>query len=401
MFLKQPIVGELWADHLERAVSLVGEKENFLFCGDIDPDSVGSMVSLALFLRLMDKQAAVILPNGLNENLSYLTSILNHNSIRILNTEHEIRDLRNSIEVVIVCDTANAKLIPFFTTLQEEFVQKNVQVIEVDHHFGADSEAVTAGGIKLFREANATTEIIGELLQNLAKKFPETTDPFSQRNILIGLITGLLGDTAGGKAAPFKKDFDCWMKKLEGRLAENTRWRKTKNGRSGDSKNSKFETPEQIREYLDCLTVQQEEYLAILMNGIDRQGGLGFLNLMNSVYKEIEDICKPNDSGWFTDILGFLLNHVPEETGKVGVVCYNGKNAEGEDCIFIKLRRSTGYDGFDLRRVEDPIKRAFDGYYMGGGGHSGAASFRVTSHDEKEFFLRFQPVADFIKSSIK
>ena len=401
MFLKQPIVGELWADHLERAVSLVGEKENFLFCGDIDPDSVGSMVSLALFLRLMDKQAAVILPNGLNENLSYLTSILNHNSIRILNTEHEIRDLRNSIEVVIVCDTANAKLIPFFTTLQEEFVQKNVQVIEVDHHFGADSEAVTEGGIKLFREANATTEIIGELLQNLAKKFPETTDPFSQRNILIGLITGLLGDTAGGKAAPFKKDFDCWMKKLEGRLAENTRWRKTKNGRSGDSKNSKFETPEQIREYLDCLTVQQEEYLAVLMNGIVRQGGLGFLNLMNSVYKEIEDICKPNDSGWFTDILGFLLNHVPEETGKVGVVCYNGKNAEGEDCIFIKLRRSTGYDGFDLRRVEDPIKRAFDGYYMGGGGHSGAASFRVTSHDEKEFFLRFQPVADFIKSSIK
>ena len=401
MFLKQPIVGELWADHLERAVSLIGEKENFLFCGDIDPDSVGSMVSLALFLRLMDKQAAVILPNGLNENLSYLTSILNHNSIRILNTEHEIRDLRNSIEVVIVCDTANAKLIPFFTTLQEEFVQKNVQVIEVDHHFGADSKAVTEGGIKLFREANATTEIIGELLQSLAKKFPETTDPFSQRNILIGLITGLLGDTAGGKAAPFKKDFDCWMKKLEGRLAENTRWRKTKNGRSGDSKNSKFETPEQIREYLDCLTVQQEEYLAVLMNGIDRQGGLGFLNLMNSAYKEIENICKPNDSGWFTDILGFLLNHVPEETGKVGVVCYNGKNAEGEDCIFIKLRRSTGYDGFDLRRVEDPIKRAFDGYYMGGGGHSGAASFRVASHDEKEFFLRFQPVADFIKSSIK
>ena len=33
--------------------------------------------------------------------------------------------------------------------------------------------------------------------------------------------------------------------------------------------------------------------------------------------------------------------------------------------------------------------------------HSGAASFRVASHDEKEFFLRFKPVADFIKSSIK
>ncbi len=398
---KLPITGETWIGNLDRAASLIGEKENFLFCGDIDPDSVGSMVSLALFLRLMDKQAAVILPNGLNENLNYLTSILNHNSIRILNTEHEIRDLRNSVEVVIICDTANAKLIPFSPTLQEGFVQKSVQVIEIDHHFGADSDAVAEKGIKLFREANATTEIIGELLQTLARKFPETTDPFSQRNILIGLITGLLGDTAGGKVIAFKQDFDYWMKQLGGRLTENTRWRKTKNGRPGDSKSSKFETPDKIREYLDCLTVQQEEYLAVLMKGIDRQDGLGFLNLMNSAYKEIENICKPNDSDWFADILGFLLNHVPEETGKVGVVCYNGKNAEGKDCVFIKLRRSTEYDGFDLRQVEDPIKRAFEGYYMGGGGHPGAASFRVASHDEKEFFLRFQPVADFIKSHIK
>jgi len=38
---------------------------------------------------------------------------------------------------------------------------------------------------------------------------------------------------------------------------------------------------------------------------------------------------------------------------------------------------------------------------MGGGGHSGAASFRVASHNEKDFFLRFQPVADFIRSSVK
>ena len=75
---KHPIVGETWVDSIDLAVSLIGKKK---ICGDIDPDSVGSMVSLALFLRLMDKQAPVILPNGLNENLSYLISILNHNSI--------------------------------------------------------------------------------------------------------------------------------------------------------------------------------------------------------------------------------------------------------------------------------------------------------------------------------
>jgi nanoRNase/pAp phosphatase (c-di-AMP/oligoRNAs hydrolase) len=398
---KQPTLGEVWVSNLDRAVSLIGEKENFLFCGDIDPDSVGSMVSLALFLRLMDKQAAVIFPNGLNDNLNYLTNILKHNSIQILKTKNEVKNLRGKVDTVIICDTANAKLVPLSSVLFEEFFKKNVRVIEIDHHFGADSESVTEDGIKLFREANATTEIIGELLQGLARKFPETTDPFGQRNILIGLITGLLGDTAGGKAIPFKRDFDYWMNKLGKGLAENTRWRKAKDGRPGDGKNSKFETPEKIREYLDRLSIEQEAYLSVLIDRVDKEDDLAFLNLMSTACNEVEKICKPSDTGWFSDILGLLLNHVPEETGKIGIVFYHGKNAEGKDCIFIKLRRSTGYDGFDLRRVEGLIKRAFGGNYMGGGGHSGAASFRVTSRDEKDFFLKFKPVADFIKSNIK
>jgi len=398
---KQPTLGEAWVRNLDRAVSLIGEKENFLFCGDIDPDSVGSMVSLALFLRLMDKQAAVIFPNGLNENLNYLINILKHNSIEILRTKNEIKYLKNKVDTVIICDTANAKLVPLSSILFEEFFEKNVQVIEIDHHFGADSEAVTEGGVKLFREANATTEIIGELLQSLARKFPETADPFGQRNILIGLITGLLGDTAGGKAIPFEKDFDYWMNKLGKGLTENTRWRKAKGGRPGDGKNSKFETPEKIREYLDRLSNEQEAYLSILMDRIDKQDGLAFLNLMSTAYKDVEKVCRPSGPGWFTDILGLLLNHIPEETGKIGLVCYQGENAEGKGCVFIKLRRSAGYDGFDLRQMEDPIKKAFKGNYMGGGGHSGAASFRVISYDEKDFFLKFKSVTDFIKSKIK
>ena len=137
------------------------------------------------------------------------------------------------------------------------------------------------------------------------------------------------------------------------------------------------------------------------MSRIEKKDGLGLLNLTSSVFKEVENICKPNGSEWFLDILGFLLNHIPEEAGKIGVICYNGKSAEGKDCIFIKIRRSTKFNGVDLRKVEEPIKRAYDGYYMGGGGHPGAASFRVAPHDEKDFFLRFKSVTDFIQSIMK
>lgn len=58
--------------------------------------------------------------------------------------------------------------------------------------------------------------------------------------------------------------------------------------------------------------------------------GLGFLNLMSAAYKKIENICKPSDPDWFTAILRFLLNHVPEETRKVGMVCYKVKTLQGK-----------------------------------------------------------------------
>ncbi len=401
MSQKHPIEGEAWAKNIDRVVALIGEKENFLFCGDIDPDSVGSMMSLALFLRLMDKQASIVLENGLNENLDYLINILEYNSIRILKTEDEIESAGKSVDAIVICDTANAKLVPFYSVLSDKFFTRNFPVIEIDHHFGADSEDLTEEGIKLFRKANATTEIIGELLQKLMKQFPETTDPFNQRNILIGLITGLLGDTVGGKVVPLREDFDYWMKELGGRLAKNTRWRGAKEGRPADNKDTKFSNPENIGEYLDRLSDEQEDCLTALTNRIDSNNGLGFLNLMESTYKEVETVCQPYNSDWFADILRFLLNRVPEEAGKIGVIFYNGKNAEGKDCIFVKLRRAVDYDGFDLRQVEGQLKGAFDGFYMGGGGHPGAVSFRLVPQQEETFLSQFHPVANFIKSNMK
>ena len=174
-----------------------------------------------------------------------------------------------------------------------------------------------------------------------------------------------------------------------------------KNDRPGDNQGSKFENPENIREYLDHLSSEQEEYLAILSNKIDNQNGLGFLNLMNINYREIKDICPPYSSDQFKDIVEFLLNRVPEEAGKVGVICYNGKNAEGKNCIFIKLRRAIDYDAFDLRLVEGPIKSSFGSYYMGGGGHPSAVSFRVFPCTKDQFISKFEPVIGIIKGNMQ
>ena len=401
MTQKHPISGDVWAGNIKRTVELIEEKENFLFCGDIDPDSVGSMMSLALYMRLMDKQASLVIAHALGENLDYLTEILDYNAIRILKTEADIEKVRKNVDVLIICDTANTKLVPFYSKLSETYLKAGLPVVEIDHHFGADSEEVTRDGIKLFRQANATTEIIGELLQSLMERNPETPNPFKQRNILIGLITGLLSDTVGGKVVPLQEDFDYWMKKLGNQLTKHTRWREAKEGRSGDDPELKFDNPAKIRDYLSRLSKEQEVCLSALTSRVDVDSGLGILNVLNSTYDDVKDFCQPYATDWFADILGFLINRVPEKAGKVGVVCFHGKNAEGKDCIFIKLRRAVDYDGFDLRQVEEHIKEAYDGFYMGGGGHPGAVSFRVTPHEEGKFFTQLEPVMAFIRSHMK
>jgi len=118
----------------------------------------------------------------------------------------------------------------------------------------ADSEELTDYGIKLFRNANANTEIIGDVLETLHGKNPQGPNPFSQRNIILGLITGMLGDTVGGKVIHYKEDYDLWMEKLGDRLKEITRWRGTDDKRGEDCQTSKFGDPKQILDYLKVVT---------------------------------------------------------------------------------------------------------------------------------------------------
>ena len=97
----------------------------------------------------------------------------------------------------------------------------------------------------------------------------------------------------------------------------------------------------------------------------------------------------------------FLVNTVPEKSQHTGIVIFEGKNAGGEDCIFIKIRRAVDFSGVDLRTGEDKIKELFGDLYMGGGGHDGAVSFRVHRLEEKELLARLENVFDFFNTAIE
>ena len=53
---KKPIDGKTWQANINQAIDLINSSSSFLFSGDIDPDSVGSMLSLSLYLNQLDKE---------------------------------------------------------------------------------------------------------------------------------------------------------------------------------------------------------------------------------------------------------------------------------------------------------------------------------------------------------
>ena len=397
---KKPLDGNIWRDNLRDALDVIESSESFLFSGDIDPDSVGSMLSLSLYLKQLDKKVFLILPEYLGENLDFFEKIIEYNSIKILRNKEQILAVKDEIETIIFCDTANTKLVPHYSFIAENILSRKPKVIEIDHHFGADSEELTDYGIKLFRKANANTEIIGKILLTYHGKYHEGPNPFDQRNIILGLITGMLGDTVGGKVIPYKEDYDYWMNLLEERLKNITRWRASDEERNTDHKNSKFGDQKQILEYLNRLTDEQEVCFNLLNSRVELKGQIGFLNLFHSTQIEVKDTCKPFDSDWFADILNFILNSVPEKTGCAGMVVFDGQNTEGEECFFIKLRRAVKFSGIDLRTAEGKLKELFGDLYMGGGGHAGAASFRIHTMNEKEFLEKIEIVFEFFNQGL-
>ncbi len=399
---KKPINGPTWDTNLSHAIDLINSSDCFLFSGDIDPDSVGSMLSLSLYLNQLDKKVFIVIPEPLGDNLDFFEKIIQYNSIGLLRNPKEIAAVKDEIEAVIFCDTANTKLVPFYSCISEDILSKKPNVIEIDHHFGADSEELTEYGTKLFRNANANTEIIGDILETLYNENPERPNPFSQRNIILGLITGMLCDTVGGKVIHYKEDYDRWMEKLGEQLKIITRWRDSAdNKRAEDCKASKFGDPKQILDYLNKLTEYQESCLNLLNSSIEIKGNTGVLNLLPSTYEEVHGTCQPFESDWFVDIMGLLLNSVPEKSGHAGVVIFEGQNAEGEDCVFIKIRRAVDFSGVDLRTAEDKIKELFGDLYMGGGGHAGAVSFRIHRLEEKELLAQLENLFDFFNSAIE
>ncbi len=390
--MKVPISGERWRDNRDRALAVLREKHHFLFSAYPDADALGTMLALALYLRLLDKKATLFLPSPGQNHLQFMQEIIQYNDISVVENEAELAVLQNEVDTVVFCDTANTHLVPLFLPFQKYFLGREVSTIEIDHHFGNDSAVIAESGIHLFRPANASTEIAAELLQSMHQQHPDLPAPFEQRNIVVSLLMGLLTDTFGGRAAPIPKDYDYWNRLLGEKLQEGTPTKVEGVTENGDK--LLFRSPQEMLDHLNQLSAEQEQCVEELKTRIVRHEGIGELNLLDSSLKQLSGGGAKWGNGDFFQLWNTMANVVPEAGGQVGLFYFNGKNAEGRDCIFLKIRRAFSFDRYDLRDTESALKTAFGEHYLGGGGHAGAVSFRIHPVSDEEFLPR---VASFMK----
>ncbi|MFQ5444917.1 MAG: hypothetical protein ACE5EK_09905, partial [Nitrospinales bacterium] len=173
-------------------------------------------------------------------------------------------------------------------------------------------------------------------------------------------------------------------------------------GRPADSRKDKFGSAEQINEYLNHVPENQKLAVSAFSKNIVLDEEIAFLNLLNHHQKAVPADPTKDPAELTPEVCRLLLMIVPERSRKLGVFCYHDKDIEGKDCIFVKIRQSTDFNGTDLREVESEIRKAFPGnLYLGGGGHPGAVSFRIQNQDEDTFLSSLAPVKDFLKKSVR
>jgi nanoRNase/pAp phosphatase (c-di-AMP/oligoRNAs hydrolase) len=383
MTSKTPVTGALWKQNLSQTITLINNHQRFLFTGYVDGDALGTMLSLALYLRLLDKKVSLFLPHSLGTNFNFVRDIINHNEVEVVNDAPGLRAIHGKVDTIVFCDTANAQLISHFDTISQCFLECQVPVIEIDHHFGTDSEALSLHGIRLFRKANACTEIAAEILQEVHQHHPEFPNPFIQRNILLSLLIGMVTDTAGGKVTPLKDDYSYWIQML-GENLKNGTFRASRVAQDSPP-DKKISTPEDLLAHLHQMTPEQKQCIQSLLERMECVGEIGYLNLLETTPRDWGGADPTQDLAWFNTLQECVISLVPQRAGKIGILLYRDRDAHGTPCIFLKIRQSPSSNEGDLRKIEPVVQSIFGGKnYLGGGGHPGAVSFRIRPISEDQ-----------------
>jgi diguanylate cyclase (GGDEF)-like protein len=346
---------------IKAIIQAIDSGSSFLMVGHANPDEdcLAAMVSFALIVRKLGKRASVLVGGHVQEQLSFLLDIACYNSIEVLKgPQASLGDY----DAVVAMDTPKPSMIERFPALDAFLARAGIVKIEFDHHLEADSRYFGDPGYRYVTESSSTCELIGFLAIKLSKDAAlneryQLDDLFS-RNLVLSILTGIVGDSQMGKFLKTKRErwFYEWLSGVfEGMLRDKT----YKSGRNFKSKEEVFsaiaslsKAEEKCSRELLSKTVSRPFVKCIVLNEAES----------NRLFKQYGEEAVIAVAKSCADVLA-------EESGYLSLVAYYDPPGKS-GLVQMRMRRSQSFSGLDLREMLAELK------VENGGGHPGAVGFR-------------------------
>ena len=402
---KDPLRPDQFISNANKINEIIRTGKSFIFYFSPDPDAVGASVALALYIRRYGKECIIYLPDGFDKNLDFLFDIAIYNNINVVQDMAIVKSIvENQDAVIVSCDTPTHFLLPNNEQMLAFLDEKSTQThIEIDHHFGADSEQTFRNAVPLFAKTNSCCEIIAEFftvlgfnIMNLSEEDANNMlktedikeidfDRYFPRNIVLSLLVGICFDTHFGKFVTNKDSYDRWFTLLSDRLTDLT-W--------GDAR--KISTSQMVFDTINRMNETKKKTLERYVTKTSAVKGIGLL-VMPPVDK-YESLAKSKDSTCvFCKLTGDFSNMVPDFAGAIGIFAYYDNLYQ---LYYVKIRRTSEFKGYDLRNLESLFNKVFNAYFLGGGGHEGATSFRIADIGRVAFVRKIKQFRDELVSLI-
>ncbi len=165
----------------EEACTLVLQAQRIVLTTHAGPDGdgIGSMVSLYIALRAMDKLVAMVCSDPVPQDLTYLPYAGHVQDI------HQLATLPFSPDLIVVCDSASLpRLGAVYTESQSSFAA--IPLLNLDHH-----QTNTRFG--LVNLVDTTASATAEIAHALMERLRVAPTPEAATALMTGLVTDTLG----------------------------------------------------------------------------------------------------------------------------------------------------------------------------------------------------------------
>lgn len=347
-----------FADKLEN-------NKSFLILGHKFPDEdcLASMVATGLLVEKLNGHATLFLPGEIHEHFDYLLNICRYNSISVI---------RDSVlaevywDVIIVCDTPKPDMIDCPGQICTWIENNQAFVMEIDHHTGADSSYAAPLEYALVDDASSACELIGEIalvLEERATANDSSGMPaIMTRNLVLALLTGILGDSQMGKY--FKSEKEKQSYKLFSEMYNDILKRET-------TRSSNLSTIDELFAEMKRLSGEESSCFEFFRK---HSSNSGFIHTIILHDDQSEHVFSSYAYDTVISISRSMADSLSEESGFFGLISFHDR-PDHSNFIQFRIRRSQKFKDFDLRKILEIFQ------ITNGGGHEGAIAFRIPKNE--------------------